>query len=151
LRLFGFAKIPMMLYVRPSVRTLSNQLVVVSIPLLRRNRNHLGSMYFGALSVGADCAVGALVMHLLKQQQARISMIFKDCHAEFLRRAEGDVDFCCNQGDEISALIARAASSDERVEMPVDVIATVPAQGDDPVATFRLTLSLKRVNTRPRN
>ena len=134
----------MMLYVRPSVTTLSNQLVVVRIPLLRRNRNHLGSMYFGALGVGADCSVGALVMHLLKQQRENISMIFKDCHAEFLRRAEGDVDFCCSQGDEISALVARAASTDERVEMPVDVIATVPAQGDDPVATFRLTLSMKR-------
>lgn len=147
MRLFGFAKIPMMFYVRPSVTALSNRLVVVSIPLLRRNRNHLGSMYFGALSVGADCSVGALVMHLLKQQRENISMIFKDCRAEFLRRAEGDVDFCCRQGEEISALVARAASSDERVEMPVDVIATVPAQGDDPVATFRLTLSMKR---RPR-
>ncbi|HEY8887948.1 MAG TPA: DUF4442 domain-containing protein, partial [Gallionella sp.] len=57
LRLFGFAKIPMMLYVRPSVMEISNERVVVRIPLTRRTRNHLGSMYFGALSVGADCSV----------------------------------------------------------------------------------------------
>ena len=144
LRLFGFAKIPMMLYVRPSVMEISNERVVVRIPLMRRTRNHLGSMYFGALSVGADCSVGALAMHLIKQQPENISLIFKNFSAEFHMRAEGDVDFCCSQGREISNLVAQAAASDERVEMMIDVIATVPDQSDDPVATFKLTLSMKR-------
>lgn len=134
----------MMLYVMPSVMEISNERVVVRIPLKRRTRNHLGSMYFGALSVGADCSVGALAMHLIKQQPVRVSLIFRDFSAEFHKRAEGDVDFCCNQGKEISNLVALAATSDQRVEMPVKVIATVPDQGDDPVATFVLTLSLKR-------
>lgn len=101
-------------------------------------------MYFGALSVGADCAVGALAMHLIRQQPEHVSLIFKNFHAEFHKRAEGDVDFCCSQGHEISNLVAQAAASDERVEMMVDVIATVPDQSDDPVATFKLALSLKR-------
>lgn len=144
LRLFGFARIPMMLYVKPSVMEISNERVVVRIPLMRRTRNHLGSMYFGALSVGADCSVGALAMHLIKRQPENISLIFRNFSAEFHKRAEGDVDFCCSQGKEISNLIAQAAALDERVEMPVNVIATVPAQGDDPVATFRLMLSMKR-------
>jgi acyl-coenzyme A thioesterase PaaI-like protein len=134
----------MMLYVKPSVMEISNERVVVRIPLMRRTRNHLGSMYFGALSVGADCSVGALAMHLIKQQPENISLIFRNFSAEFHMRAEGDVDFCCSQGKEISNLVAQAAASDERVEMAVDVIATVPDHGDDPVATFRLTLSMKR-------
>jgi hypothetical protein len=134
----------MMLYVMPSVMEISNERVAVRIPLKRRTRNHLGSMYFGALSVGADCSVGALAMHLIKQQHVKVSLIFRDFSAEFHQRAEGDVDFCCNQGKEISNLVALAAASDQRVEMPVIVIATVPDQGDDPVATFVLTLSLKR-------
>ena len=144
LRLFGFARIPMMLYVRPSVMEITTGRVVVRIPLRRRTRNHIGSMYFGALSVGADCAVGALAMHLIKQQPENISLIFRSFSAEFHMRAEGDVDFCCNQGNEISDLVAQAAASDERAEMIVDVIATVPDQSDDPVATFRLTLSMKK-------
>lgn len=134
----------MMFYVKPSVMEISTERVVVRIPLRRRTSNHLGSMYFGALSVGADCAVGVLTLHLIKQQPEHVSLIFKNCHAEFHKRAEGDVDFCCIQGHEIASLIARAAASDERVEMMVDVIATVPDQGDDPVATFKLTLSLKK-------
>jgi len=134
----------MMLYVKPSVMEISNERVVVRIPLIRRTRNHLGSMYFGALSVGADCSVGALAMHLIKQQPENISLIFKNFNAEFHMRAEGDVDFCCCQGKEISNLVAQAAASDERIEKMVDVIATVPDKGDDPVATFKLTLSMKR-------
>ena len=144
LRMFGLTRIPMMFYVRPSVTEISNERVVVRIPLIRRTGNHLGSMYFGALSVGADCSVGALAMHLIKQQPENISLIFRNFSAEFHKRAEGDVDFCCNQGNEISHLVARAAASDQRVEMMVHVIASVPDQGDDPVATFRLTLSMKR-------
>jgi hypothetical protein len=144
LRLFGFARIPMMLYVRPSVKEISNQRVAVRIPLIRRTRNHLGSMYFGALGIGADCAVGALAMHLIKQQSVNLSLIFRTFSAEFHQRAEGDVDFCCNQGNEIAQLVEQAAASDQRVEMAVDVIATVPDRGDDPVATFSLTLSMKR-------
>ncbi len=144
LRVFGFTSIPMMLYVRPSVMEISNQRVVVRIPLRRRTRNHLGSMYFGALSVGADCSVGALAMHLIKQHPEQISLIFRNFSAEFHRRAEGDVDFICEQGPEMAKLVAQAAASGERVEMSVVVMATVPDQGDDPVATFKLTLSLKR-------
>ncbi|HUV99067.1 MAG TPA: DUF4442 domain-containing protein [Gallionella sp.] len=144
LRLFGFAKIPMMLYVRPSVLEISNERAVVKIPLRRRTRNHLGSMYFGALGVGADCAVGALAMHLIKQQPENISLIFRNFSAEFHKRAEGDVDFSCAQGNEIAHLVARAAASDERVEIMALVVATLHDRGDDPVATFKLTLSMKR-------
>ena len=144
LRLFGFTSIPMMFYVRPSVMEISNERVVVRIPLTRRTRNHLGSMYFGALSVGADCSVGALAMHLIKQHPENISLIFRNFSAEFHKRAEGDVYFCCTQGKEISNIVAQAATSDQRVELMVDVIATVPEQGDDPVATFRLALSMKK-------
>lgn len=134
----------MLLYVRPSVMELSTERVVVRIPLRRRTKNHLGSMYFGALSVGADCSVGVLAMHLVEQQPENIAMIFKNFSAEFHRRAEGDVDFCCNQGHEIANLVVQAAASGERVELAIHVIATVPEQSGDPVATFKLTLSMKK-------
>jgi acyl-coenzyme A thioesterase PaaI-like protein len=144
LRLFGLTEIPMLAYVRPSVVEISMHRVVVRIPLRRRTRNHLGSMYFGALSVGADCAAGTLAMHLIKQQPEPISLVFKDFSAEFLKRAEGDVEFCCCQGQEIAELVARAAASDERVERQVEVVATVPSLSDEPIARFKLTLSLKK-------
>ena len=97
LRWFGLTKIPLLFYVGVSVVEISPERMVVRIPLRRRTRNHLGSMYFGALCIGADVAPGAYAMYLIRQQPVRISMVFKDFQAEFLKRAEGDVNFTCNQ------------------------------------------------------
>lgn len=144
LRLFGLARIPLLFFVRPQVQEISAERIVVRVPLRRRTRNHHGSMYFGALAVGADCAAGALAMHLMRQHPERISLIFGEFSAAFHKRAEGDVEFRCTEGREIAGLIAQAAASGERVSMPVHVVATVPSLGAEPVATFTLTLSLKR-------
>ena len=144
LRYFGLTKIPLLYYVRPSVIEKSDERVVIRIPLRRRTKNHQGSMYFAALAMGADCCVGLLAVELINQRKENISFIFKDFNAEFYRRATGDVFFTCNNGREITELVNNAASNTERVERPLDAVATIPAESDEPVARFRLTLSLKR-------
>lgn len=144
LRGFGLLKVPMLFYARPRVLALSDAHIVVSVPFRRRNRNHLGSMYFGALCIGADCAVGALALHHIRAGGVPVSLIFKDMQAEFHKRAEGEVHFICEQGREIAALVARAGASEERVTQSFTVTATVPSLDHEPVATFKLTLSLKR-------
>jgi hypothetical protein len=101
-------------------------------------------MYFGVLCAGADCAAGAFAMHLIKKQPENIALVFKDFEAQFLKRAEGDVLFYCDQGKEIAELVALAAASGERVERQFEVVAKVPALSDEPVARFKLTLSLKK-------
>jgi hypothetical protein len=100
-------------------------------------------MYFGVLSAGADLSGGMIAMNAIKQSCSPVALSFKDFNAVFLKRAEGDVHFCCTEGAEIRNLVERAISSGERVEMPVHVRATVPSISDDIVATFVLTLSLK--------
>ncbi len=146
LRYFGFRKIPMLFFTRPSVITLTADKVVIKIAFRRRTKNHLGSMYFGALCAGADCAAGLVAMNLIQKQSEPIALIFKDLKAEFLHRAEGDVYFHCHQGREIIELVKKAAGSEDRVEMPVHVDAMVPDQSEEPVAKFILTLSLKKKN-----
>ena len=101
-------------------------------------------MYFAALAIGADCAVGLLAVELISRHRKKISFIFKDFNAEFYRRATGDVVFSCDQGDRIAPLVASAAAGNERVELPLFATATVPAESGEPVARFRLTLSLKQ-------
>ena len=144
LRYFGFRKIPLLFYVRPSVVEKTPETVAIRIPLRRRTKNHHGSMYFAALAIGADCAVGLLAVELINRQPEKITFIFKDFNAQFYRRACADVVFRCDQGREIEALVKQAISCKERVEMPLDAIATVPSESDEPVARFRLTLSLKQ-------
>ncbi len=146
LRYFGLTRIPLLFYVRPSVVEQSTERVVIRIPLNRRTRNHLGSMYFAALAIGADCAVGLLAVQLIAKQDKSISFIFKDFSAEFFRRATADVYFSCDQGDAIARLVQDAGGGDQRQELPLTAIATVPSESEDPVASFRLTLSLKRSN-----
>ena len=84
-------------------------------------------------------------MEHIRKSDVNVALIFKDMQAEFLKRAEGDTVFTCVDGDAIEKLVQAAIESGERVEMPVHIIATVPKHfQDDPVARFRLTLSLKR-------
>lgn len=146
LRSFGLLKIPMLFFISPSVVELSDEKCVVKVPLSRRTRNHLRSMYFGALAAGADCAGGLIAMRLIQTEgEGKVSLIFKDFHADFLKRAEGDVHFTCTQGSEIQALVRKTIESGERENLAVQVTATVPSKmGEDPVARFTLTLSLKR-------
>ena len=102
-------------------------------------------MYFGTLCIGADIAGGIMAQrHLDRLKDRKGSLIFKDFKANFLKRAEGQTLFTCNDGARIQEAVTRAAESLERVDLPVYVTATVPSKfGDEPVAKFELTLSLK--------
>ena len=46
LRTFGLLKVPMLFYTSPSVIELTEERCVIKIPLKRRTKNHLHSMYF---------------------------------------------------------------------------------------------------------
>ena len=144
IRFFGLTKVPMILYCKPTVLHIDSDSVTVKIPLLRRTKNHVGSMYLGALSVGADITSAMLALDIIKNSKKKIIPIFKDFHADFLKRAEGDVHFKCNDGIKIKELISKVISTGNRHSMPINVTAYVPEKnGDNPVATFILTLSLK--------
>jgi acyl-coenzyme A thioesterase PaaI-like protein len=145
LRAFSFAKIPLLFAAGPKVVSLDEKSCVIALPFRRQNRNHLGSMYFGALCIGADAAGGLIAAKRLRElKSGKGSLIFKDFTAKFLKRPEGETYFTCQSGDLIREAVERAASTGERVDLPVPVIATVPSlSGDEPVAEFMLTLSLK--------
>lgn len=144
LRAFGFLKIPMMYWLKPTVLEMSDERMEMKVPLTRRSKNHLGSMYFGALAAGADAAGGLLAMKLIRKSKANVALVFKDFHAEFLKRAEGDVHFVCEQGAEVRRFVAQVIESGERMNLPVHITAFVPSRSkDEPVAKFILTLSLK--------
>lgn len=144
-RLWALRHVRVLWFVQPSVLELDDRRCVIRIPLTWRTRNHLRSMYVAVLAVGAECAGGLLAMRRIEQRPEKISLVFKDIRAEFLKRAEGHVHFTCDDGAAIAALVDEVARTGERGNLPVRIVATVPAQGDDPVARFELTLSLKRL------
>ncbi len=144
IKYFGLTKVPLIFYCRPKVIQLSDNSVTLKIPLLRRNKNHVGSMYIGALAVGADLCSALLALSLINKSKIKIVPIFKDLHAEFIKRAEGDVHFICNEGEKINKMISTVIKEKIRVNESIDVIAYVPSKlGENPVAKFSLTLSVK--------
>ncbi len=145
LRAFGFLKVPLLFFISPTVVELNEERCVVQVPLNRRTKNHLKSMYFGVLACGADSAGGLIAMKQIQESGNHVSLVFKDFQANFLKRAEGATLFTCTDGLAIKKLVQKAMESGERESMPVHVTATVPSKfGTEPVAEFTLTLSLKR-------
>lgn len=103
-------------------------------------------MYFGVLSIGADITGGFLAMKFIQASKSKISLIFKDFHADFIRRAEGNVHFQCDDGYEIKQLVEKAEHTGERQNLPIHITATVPSISNATVARFILTLSIKKKN-----
>ena len=143
-RLFGFMKVPLIFWVSPSVVTMNDQECVIKIPLNRRTKNHLNSMYFGVLCTGADIAGGLVAMNEITNSGKKVALSFKDFKADFLKRAEGDVHFKVTQIPEIKKFVAEVIKSGERMNFPVEIKAFVPnINPAEEVATVVLTLSLK--------
>jgi hypothetical protein len=143
-RLLGM-RIPTLLFLGPRVEELDDDGCLVSIPLNWRTGNHLiGAMYFGALCAGADLAGGLPAARHIFTRHRGMKLVFGSMHAEFLKRADGDVYFRSRDGRRVTEAVQRAVETGERMTLPVEVIATVPKKyGDDPVARFKLELSLK--------
>ena len=145
-RLWSLQNVFLLWLVRPKIVELNENRCVVRIPLnwITRRRD-IHAMYLGTLCMGADVAAGLIAFQLVLQKKVRVNFIFKDIKGEFLKRAEGAVLFTNNDGPLIQDLIRRALESGERQEATVHVTATVPEKlGDEPVAKFELTLSVKK-------
>jgi acyl-coenzyme A thioesterase PaaI-like protein len=144
-RLWALRNVFLLYFTKPTVLEVNERRCEVRIPLNWRTKNHLKSMYFGALCIGADVSGGLIAFHLATRQKAKISFVFKDLKAEFLKRAEDDVHFVCEDGALIQDLLRRTLETGERQDATVHVTARVPRKlGAEPVATFALTLSIKK-------
>ncbi len=138
-------RIPSLLFLGPRVMELDDEGCAVKLPLGWRSRNHVGSMYVGALCAGADLASGLNAYRAIRSGHPKVVPLFKDLRADFLKRADGDVLFRMRDGRRVAEAVRQADETGERLTMPVEVVATVPDKyGDEPVARFTLGLSLRR-------
>ena len=141
---FGHFKVPLIGYLKPHLITLTDREIVIKLKLNRRSKNHLHSMYFGALAVGADLAGGLHGFYHAERAKVKVSLAFKSFQAEFLRRPESDVYFVCEMGDVVKEMIGDSQKTSQRINKPLLVTAyTRYPQQPDIVARFTLELSLK--------
>ncbi len=141
---FGLTQVRLIHYCRPKIVDVNEEGVTLFMPLDRRTRNHVRSMYIGAMVVGVDMVTGFTALLKIRESKRNVILIFKDLKANFLKRAEGDIHYICSEGKAIAAAVEETIRTGERVNLPVPVIATVPDKfGDEPVAEFIITLSMK--------
>lgn len=139
--LLGFVKIPIIGFVKPRLVTLDEERASVTIRLRRRSKNHLNSMYFGALAVGADVAAGLHAFYFAEKMGKKVSFAFKGMKAEFLMRAESDIEFISEDGAKVSDAMNRSLESGERINEPIMVVAKNTK--NEVVATFEMIVSVK--------
>lgn len=117
---------------------------VIEIALRRKTKNHLNSMYFGALAIGAELVVATKAVNAIHNSSKKVDFVFKDFHVEFLKRAEGNVHFICDAGSAVEDLVNKTINSGERETQTFQGFAVVPSQHPtDPVIKFSVTLSVK--------
>ena len=141
---FGHFQVPLIGYLKPHLITLTDREIVIKLKLSRRSKNHLKSMYFGALAVGADLAGGLHGFYHAERAKAKVSLAFKSFQAQFLRRPESDVYFVCDMGEMVKDMIIESKQTNQRINKPLIVTAyTNYTQQPEEVARFVLELSLK--------
>jgi hypothetical protein len=141
---FSHFKVALIGYLKPRLITLTDAQIVIRLPLNRRSRNHLNSMYFGALSVGADIAGGLHGFYHAELAKCKVLLAFKSFQAQFLKRPESDVYFVCNDGAIVKKMIEESKATGERVNQPIHIKGyTNYLTQPDEVADFILELSLK--------
>jgi len=145
-RMWALRNVFLLWLVRPKIVEVNERRCEMIVPLnWRTRRRDIHAMYLGTLCMGADIAGGLIAFQIMMQSKEKLSFVFKDIRGEFLKRAEDDVHFLCEDGAIIQEMVARARQSGERAETTVRVVARVPKKlGDEPVALFELTLSVKK-------
>lgn len=137
----GVFKIPMIAYVRPKLLQIDEHTSLVRIKLRRRTKNHLSSMYFGSLAVGADITAGLHAFYFAELSGTKISFAFKAVKAEFLKRAMSDIHFVSQDGQLVKDVFDETLKTKERVNKWIHVDAK--DDNDEIVATFEMEISVK--------
>lgn len=144
---FGHFNVPLIGYLKPSLITLTDSTIVIKIKLTRRSKNHLQSMYFGALAVGADLAGGMHGFYHADKANVNVSLAFKSFQAQFLKRPESDVYFVCEMGEDVKSMIFESEKTSQRINKSLIINAyTDYLHKPEEVASFVLELSLKVIN-----
>lgn len=141
LRLLGWFKIPMIGYTAPTIVSIDEERAVIEVKFGRRTKNHLGSMYLGALAVGADVAAGIHVFYFSELSQLKVSFAFKSMEVQFIKRATSSVQFSSHQGKEIAKLLKESQESGERRHQIISVEAKDTV--GELVAVFKMEISVK--------
>ncbi len=142
--LYGLLKIPLVLFVSPRIVEYTDSRMILKIPLNYRTKNHLNSMYFGALGIGAELSIAAAAVIGISESKQKIDFVFKDYSAQYLKRGDGHVHFICDEVAAVKSLIEESKTTPHRIERKLTGYAIVPSVSmTEKIMTYELTLSVR--------
>lgn len=142
--LLGRFRIPMLGFTGVRLLDINDTTAKVSVKLKRKTKNHLNSMYFGALAVGADVAGGIHAFYFADKHNKKVSFAFKGMNCEFIKRAESDCTFVSNDGKLVEDAVLKSIATGDRVNETTRVEVFDTEQ--ELVATFEMVVSVKCKN-----
>lgn len=121
------------------VEELTDTRAVTTLPLKRRTRNHVGSIYFGAQMTQAEITMGLLLFHLYPP--GPWGMLVKKVEAEFHAKAKGALRAICAPPPEtLEALAAAKTEGRSEAWIPVQLF----DEANEPITSARFLAALKR-------
>lgn len=104
LRFGMWRRLPSVAFWGMRITELTEERCSVLIPFTWFTQNPFKSIYFGALSGGAELSTGALC-EMMIIGKGNFSMLVTGFRAEFIKKATTNVTFTCNQGKQLSDVL----------------------------------------------
>jgi hypothetical protein len=144
IRLFSLFRIPLLAVCWPRIVKIDAEVAEVSLPNNFLTRNHVRSMYFGALAMGAELSIAVRLLQRMKNEKLPFGFIFKDARFEFLKRAESDVIFHIEQVRDVDELIKQGLTTEDRVDKTISGWAYTKSNPNEILMKYSITLSIKK-------
>lgn len=112
---FLFLKLPAAFWCGVRIRSITNHMATVSISRSWFNSNPFRSIYFAALEMAAELSTGLLVRQAIISSKSPISMLVASNKSVYLKKAVGNIQFTCAEGEKVNESVALAVQSGEGV------------------------------------
>lgn len=97
----------------------SKERVVLTLPLKRRTRNHVGSVYFGAQVTLAEICMGLLLFN--RYPPGPYGLLVKRAEVDFHAKAKSALRATCDPGSEIFATLEQGLAAEGKAEAWIEV------------------------------
>ncbi len=146
LRAISSLKVPLLFTCSPRIEKLDELSSVAVIPLRFMTKNHVGSMYFGALAMGAELSVAMPIVFDIFQDKKPLTFLFTEFHCEFLKKAKEDIYFVFDEMpamNKLKAEVLEKGGAQSGYFSGAAYLKSNYATKKDPVIKFRIGVNLK--------
>ncbi len=140
-RFFYFKSLPMALISGIKLIHLDENKSIAKVPFRWCNKNPFQSMYFAVQSMAAELSTAAPALMALKASDRNIAFIIVEVKAEFIKKAQSTISFCCLDYDKFHNAISSLDKANDAVTVTAKTVGK--DTDDDDVAIFYFTWSFK--------